>query len=578
MKKPKVSLIIPVYKGANYMKEAIDSALDQTYDNLEIIVVNDGSPDGGATERIAKSYGNKIRYFAKENGGVSTALNMAIKNMKGEYFTWLSHDDLYLPNKVEEQIDYLIKHDLVGTKTILYADYALINEHSYLLSEQHKNHYLLNEYVELSLLSGAINGLTLMIPKRAFDECGLFDESLRCVQDYKLWFDFLKAGYNFIHQNKVFTATRLHLQQTTNVSPVMVSEGEDFWKEVLDYYESKVSNKIYGSKYMYYNEMHNFFRYTPYNGLTKYTQDVLDKFEKKNEKNKELVSVIISYKDNLDNVIKSAKSVLNQNYKNIEIILVDNNSKEKSKKLDETIKKNKIIYIQRKDSNKILGLNEAIKKSTGEYIAFLEPGNEFSEEKINVQLQKLKTSEIGFSHTSYDYENNGKKDYINSGTQSGLIRYNVISENRINFSTVMVKSDYIKNNNIYFDDTREYGGYDCFYLDLLSKTNALGIDLPLVIVHDDAVNYTYSNDYQIRKSEEILTYVLSDKTLCDKQNNIKALINYINTLYNSQDGINYNRDFDYTKYRPKIKNWRNWRILKPVKRVRNKIRRTLARK
>ena len=69
---PKVSIIIPIYNGEKYMNEAIDSALSQTYDNCEIIVINDGSTDH--TEAIAKSYGDKIRYFYKENGGVSTAL------------------------------------------------------------------------------------------------------------------------------------------------------------------------------------------------------------------------------------------------------------------------------------------------------------------------------------------------------------------------------------------------------------------------------------------------------------------------------------------------------------------------
>ena len=91
---PKVSIIIPVYNGANYVSEAIDSALAQTYKNIEIIVVNDGSSDDGATEKIAKSYGDRIRYFAKENGGVSSALNFGIRQMTGEWFSWLSHDDL----------------------------------------------------------------------------------------------------------------------------------------------------------------------------------------------------------------------------------------------------------------------------------------------------------------------------------------------------------------------------------------------------------------------------------------------------------------------------------------------------
>ncbi|MDD1681509.1 MAG: glycosyltransferase, partial [Methanoregula sp.] len=72
---PKVSIIIPVYNGSNYLREAVDSALAQTYPNTEVIVVNDGSDDEGRTEAVAHSFGGRIRYFSKENGGVSSALN-----------------------------------------------------------------------------------------------------------------------------------------------------------------------------------------------------------------------------------------------------------------------------------------------------------------------------------------------------------------------------------------------------------------------------------------------------------------------------------------------------------------------
>jgi len=68
MLNPKVSIIIPVYNGSDYLAEAIESALTQTYENLEILVINDGSRDNGATEKIALSYGDKIRYIQKGNG------------------------------------------------------------------------------------------------------------------------------------------------------------------------------------------------------------------------------------------------------------------------------------------------------------------------------------------------------------------------------------------------------------------------------------------------------------------------------------------------------------------------------
>lgn len=79
-----VSIVIPVYNGSNFVREAIDSALNQTYDKVEVIVVNDGSNDGGRTDKILRSYGDKITYINKENGGVSTALNVGIKQAKGK--------------------------------------------------------------------------------------------------------------------------------------------------------------------------------------------------------------------------------------------------------------------------------------------------------------------------------------------------------------------------------------------------------------------------------------------------------------------------------------------------------------
>ena len=115
---PLVSAVIPVYNGSNYLREAINSVLNQTYSNIEVIVVDDGSTDD--TWTIIQSYGDKIRGFHKENGGVSSALNLAIDNMKGEWFAWLSHDDLWLSNKIEMQIHYLQENPGKG---IYYSGY-----------------------------------------------------------------------------------------------------------------------------------------------------------------------------------------------------------------------------------------------------------------------------------------------------------------------------------------------------------------------------------------------------------------------------------------------------------------------
>ncbi len=218
---PLVSIVIPVYNGANYMAQAIDSALAQTYDNIEIIVVNDGSKDDGATERIALSYGNKIRYFAKPNGGVSSALNYGIKQMKGEYFSWLSHDDMYLSEKIEHQIEALSKYDF-DKSIIALCSASQINKdsepiHSITNSKRFESNVIISwEEVLLDLLkNGAFNGCALLIPKNILLSVEPFDESLRFSQDALMWYRIFLAGYKLLYTEKKDVLGRVHNAQVT---------------------------------------------------------------------------------------------------------------------------------------------------------------------------------------------------------------------------------------------------------------------------------------------------------------------------------------------------------------------------
>ena len=207
---PKVSIVIPVFNGSDYLNQAIDSALAQSYPNIEIVVVNDGSDDDGATEKIVLSYGEKVRYFSKENGGVGSALNLAIKEMKGEYFSWLSHDDLYYPDKVESQVKTLV--DMENLKTILYGDYAVFSYSPSEVSEKRLQSVASEQFRYFLTVKNSLHGCTLLVPKSAFDECGLFNEKLRTTQDYDLWFRMAK-NYHFIHIPKLLVKARHHAEQ-----------------------------------------------------------------------------------------------------------------------------------------------------------------------------------------------------------------------------------------------------------------------------------------------------------------------------------------------------------------------------
>ena len=291
-KKPLVSIIIPVYNGSNYMREAIDSAISQTYKNIEIIVINDGSTDNGETEKIARSYGKKIRYFSKENGGVSTALNFGIKKMKGDFFSWLSHDDRYYPDKIKIQIDYLIDNNLLDKKVMLYSNYDVINEKSEVINRVRFELYKPNDKPEYAMLHGLVSGISLLIPKKAFEEVGYFDEKYRCVQDYLLFSEMMKK-YKFIFTTECTTSTRVHSKQVTNVNPNVIKENNFLWIKMQENVSDKRKEELEGSLYLFYKQMYNFLiENNDYKEAHEYTKNkMLEELSKEIDKlNKELDS------------------------------------------------------------------------------------------------------------------------------------------------------------------------------------------------------------------------------------------------------------------------------------------------
>lgn len=102
----KVSVIIPFYSNVKWLEQAIDSVLDQTYNNYEIIVINDGSKEN--VEPILQKYEDDVNYYYKENGGPSSARNLGIEKAKGDYIAFLDSDDLWLPQKLEVQLKKMI--------------------------------------------------------------------------------------------------------------------------------------------------------------------------------------------------------------------------------------------------------------------------------------------------------------------------------------------------------------------------------------------------------------------------------------------------------------------------------------
>ena len=219
---PLVSIIIPVFNGSNYLKQAIESALAQTYDNIEILVINDGSSDEGKTEAVALSYGDKIRYYCKPNGGVSSALNLGISQMQGEYFSWLSHDDAYEPQKIELQMQQILAHS--STNAIALCGGVFIDEKSEIIAKKRLPVPFANGFVSRDtalcylLDKGWFNGCAMLIPRSAFKNCGSFREDLRFSQDYLMWANILLGGYDLLFNDRPLVLSRIHNAQQTHTN------------------------------------------------------------------------------------------------------------------------------------------------------------------------------------------------------------------------------------------------------------------------------------------------------------------------------------------------------------------------
>lgn len=120
---PKVSVVIPVFNGELFLREAIESVLRQSIKDFEIIVVDDGSSDG--TKAIVESFGDKVRYYYQANAGADRAYNHGISLATGEYVAFLDHDDRWYPDKLETQISIFSRYPAVG---LTYSEVDCIDE------------------------------------------------------------------------------------------------------------------------------------------------------------------------------------------------------------------------------------------------------------------------------------------------------------------------------------------------------------------------------------------------------------------------------------------------------------------
>ncbi|AFM39690.1 glycosyl transferase [Desulfosporosinus acidiphilus SJ4] len=202
---PKVSVVIPTYNHARYLPYALESVLQQSYPNLEVLVVDDGSTDG--TSELMKPYLPKIRYLFKENKGTPSTLNLGLLHSTGKYICWLSADDAFLGDKVAKQVALMESEPSFGFS---YTSFIVMDGNGHVQYEVNSPYYPDKKEMVKNLFQGCfINGSSVMMRSSALKQIGNFDENLPQAHDYDLWFRFLRA-YNCGFLNDYLLAYRWH--------------------------------------------------------------------------------------------------------------------------------------------------------------------------------------------------------------------------------------------------------------------------------------------------------------------------------------------------------------------------------
>jgi len=233
---PLVSVIVPCYNGAAFLEEALRSALAQSYSEVEVLVVDDGSTDNSA--EIARRF--PVRYIRQENRGLSEARNAGIRESKGSYLVFLDADDRLKPRAIETGLDALaLRPDCALTV----GDHVFIAPDSSYLADSTKERHLHSHY-EALLRSNFIEMISSVLFRRSiFDEVGGFDATLRVAEDYELYLR-IARGWPICCHPVIVAEYRMHGTNTSRDSELMLTTTLQVLKSQARYLDNEPGRLI----------------------------------------------------------------------------------------------------------------------------------------------------------------------------------------------------------------------------------------------------------------------------------------------------------------------------------------------
>jgi glycosyltransferase involved in cell wall biosynthesis len=484
MPEPLVTIAVPVYNGENYVEAALQSILAQTYKNFEVIVVDDGSNDVDFLRNIVANLNDpRFRLFQKVNGGVASALNVVLREMRGDFLAWLSHDDLFEADKLSTQVSALSECDV--EYDVLFSNYSIINVKGQKVSEV--DFTVLVQLCQRlgGIEQGLINGCTVLISKKILDDVGIFDETLKYTQDYDYWLRCLKAGKRFKFLPETLVSTRLHPDQDSNKNRNSAQkESEILWMQILDFWLSKSPNSL-SLDLREMLEMREFLRKIGQSNA----QQILN-LSLVNKVSHILVSIVIPVANRIFQLEIALKSLQSQVHSNIEVIVVDDSP---NYVFDiATLINNQPLNIQHIRNIVNCGAGQSrnigISHSKGRYICFLDSDDFYLPDKISEQLVSMVAFSADVSHTNYFSrdELGHLHSFHDTSRHSGYNQHQFIAEYGCTMATptVMINRKLIELNENPFPQNYSAGEDISAWIYLLhiASSSLLHINLPLTVV------------------------------------------------------------------------------------------------
>ena len=388
-----VSIYIPAFNAKKTIDRAIQSALNQTYRDFDIVVCNDGSTDGTG-EYLDTMYGDhpKIQIIHQPNGGIGSASNACIRAARGLYILQLDSDDELLPEAIETLLPEIRKDPQISC---VYGRHYKWNQQDDTLEEAW--HY--PTFTRERMLHGMIVHHPRLFRKRDWSRVGGFSEALLNAVDYDFFQKISEVGEIEFHDHLLYKYA-FH-EQSTSISKSRIQTENTFLT---------MKNALYRMGLVEWDLVKDH----SYSGprAVKFTKSTI---EIEQSENQTFVSVVIITRNRAKLLSDAIRSVLNQSYENFELLIVDDGSEDETEEVVKQFADLRIRYVKKEASGIPKSRNIGVQMAKGEYIVIMDDDDLMMPDRIQEQLDCLSDGSSGSYGGWIDQDADLNHEYFSGG-------------------------------------------------------------------------------------------------------------------------------------------------------------------